>query len=40
MDDRERDKFYSSASDDADDGDEYEVEPPDAHVLADEERRG
>lgn len=40
MDERERDKFYSSTSDDEDDGNEYEVEPPDAEVLAGEERRG
>ncbi len=39
MDSRDRDKFYSSTSDDADE-DEYEVEPPDAEVLAAEERRG
>jgi hypothetical protein len=39
MNDPDRDKFYSSTSDDADDGDDYELEPPDADVLAGEERR-
>jgi hypothetical protein len=39
MDDRERDKFYSSGPGDADRGDEYEIEPPDPEVLAGEDRR-
>jgi hypothetical protein len=39
MDDRDRDKFYSATDDDADDGGDYELEPPDADVLAGEERR-
>jgi len=41
MDTRDRDDFYlSKPKDDGDDGDEYELEPPDAEVLAAEERRG
>jgi len=39
MNDRDRDKFYS-APDAGNDDEEYEVEPPDAEVLAAEERRG
>ncbi len=39
MDDRERDRFYLSTPDEADGGDDYELEPPDAEVLAAEERR-
>jgi hypothetical protein len=40
MDNRDRDKFYSSSSaDDDDDGEDYELEPPDATVLAAEEQR-
>ncbi|MEX2307066.1 MAG: hypothetical protein WD738_05710 [Pirellulales bacterium] len=39
MDDPERDKFYSSTSDDAAEGDEYELEPLDPEVLAGEQRR-
>jgi hypothetical protein len=39
MDDRERDKSYSSSSDDADDAHELELEPPDPTVLAGAERR-
>jgi hypothetical protein len=39
MDDRDREKLDSSMSDDADDGGDYELEPPDADVLAGEERR-
>jgi hypothetical protein len=35
----DRDKFYSSTADDSDDGGDYELEPPDADVLAGEERR-
>ena len=38
MDNRERDKFYSSGADE-DDGDEYELEPPDPEVMAKEERQ-
>jgi hypothetical protein len=38
MDHRERDDFYLSKPDDTDD-DELEVEPPDADVIASEERR-
>jgi len=41
MNDRDREKFYSSTpDDDDDDSGEYELEPPDAHVVASEERRG
>jgi len=42
MDSRDRDKFYSSnaGNTDDDDGDEYELEPPDAEIIAAEERRG
>jgi hypothetical protein len=41
MDTRDRDDFYlSKPKDDADDGDEYELEPPDADILAAEVRRG
>jgi hypothetical protein len=41
MDSRDRDKFYSSKPGDVDDeGDDYELEPPDADVIAAEERRG
>lgn len=41
MDNRDRDDFYlSKPKDDADEGDEYELEPPDADVIAAEERRG
>ncbi len=36
----DRDKFYSSKTDDEDDDGEYELEPPDADVIAGEERRG
>jgi hypothetical protein len=39
MNPRERDDFYLSKPKDADDGDEYELEPPDADVIAGEERR-
>jgi hypothetical protein len=39
MDSRDRDKFYLSVPDD-DNGDDYEIEPPDADVIAAEERRG
>jgi hypothetical protein len=39
MDDTERDKFYSSRDEWGDDDTEYEVEPPDADVLALEKRR-
>jgi hypothetical protein len=40
MDNRDRDKFYSSSNaDDDDDGEDYELEPPDASVLAAEEQR-
>ncbi len=39
MDNRERDKFYSSSADDADDDEEYELEPPDAEVTAAAERQ-
>jgi hypothetical protein len=41
MNSRDRDEFYLSKPDAAeDDGDDYELEPPDAEVLAAEERRG
>jgi hypothetical protein len=39
MDDRERDQFYSSSSDEAGEDDEYEVEPPDPDVLSGEQHR-
>jgi hypothetical protein len=39
MDDAERDKFYASSPKEADEGDEYELEPPDPDVLAGEQRR-
>lgn len=40
MDDTDRDKFYSPGGDDwGDDGQEYELDPPDAEVLAAEVRR-
>jgi hypothetical protein len=39
MDDRERDRLYSSGADDPDETDEYELEPPDPEVLAGEQRR-
>jgi hypothetical protein len=39
MDDRERDKFYSSTPHDADAGEDYELEPPDPEILATEQRR-
>lgn len=38
MNPRERDDFYLSTPKDADDGDEYELEPPDPEVIAAEER--
>jgi hypothetical protein len=41
MDKRDRDEFYLSKADaEDDDGDDYELEPPDAEVVAAEERRG
>jgi hypothetical protein len=40
MDDPNRDKTTSSTSDDWDDDADYELEPPDADVLAAEQRRG
>jgi hypothetical protein len=42
MNSRDRDEFYLSKATnaDGDDGDDYELEPPDAEVLAAEERRG
>ena len=39
MDDRERDKFYSSPPDDTGDDDEYELEPPDPDVVSGEQHR-
>src|SRR5262245_11871100 len=39
MDNRERDKFYSTTPSSADD-DEYELEPPDPDILSSDERRG
>jgi hypothetical protein len=39
MDDRERERTSSSKADEVDDGDEYELEPPDPTVLAEEQRR-
>lgn len=39
MDDRERDKFYSSQPDDTGDDDEYELEPPDPDVVSGEQHR-
>jgi hypothetical protein len=40
MDDREREEFYSSTPDDPDDdGEDYELEPPDPDILATEQRR-
>jgi len=38
MDSRDRDKFYTYTPED-DDGDEYELEPPDEHVIAGEKQR-
>lgn len=38
MDSRDRDKFYTHTPED-DDGDEYELEPPDEHVIAAEKQR-
>lgn len=38
MSDLDRDKFYSAGSED-DESDDYELEPPDAEVLAHEQRR-
>jgi hypothetical protein len=38
-DDLDRDEFYTSAADNGDDGDEYELEAPDPAVLAAEQRR-
>jgi hypothetical protein len=41
MDSRSRDEFYLSKPGDVDDdGDDYELEPPDAEVIAAEELRG
>ena len=39
MDERERDRFYTTP-DATSDGDEYEVEPPDPDVIGAEERHG
>jgi hypothetical protein len=39
MDDDERKKFYSATPDDADEGDEYELEPADPEILAGHHRR-